>query len=458
MTADTAFILIVEDETAHGEAVAEGLRRQGHACHLVASGPEAIESVRNHPPHVVVTDYKLEGEMDGMDVIREVKRLSPSTEVILITAYGSEQLARDALRPDSKCRAYDYLIKPLDLQEVREVVDRAARQAMATRENENMRQQLDQAFNFEGIVGTSDEMRRLIKRLKLIADSKITVLIIGESGTGKDLIAQAIHVNSPRKAKPYRVINCAGFNENLLESELFGHVKGSFTGATIDRRGLFEAADGGTLFLDEVGDMPPAMQAKLLRVLENGEVLPVGSNDVRKVDVRVIAATHRDLRELVEQEKFREDLLYRLHQVSLQIPPLSRRREDIPLLIDHFIRRANEEYDKQVEGITPQARRKLMNYSWPGNVRQLKSTIDSMAVLAPGKTLDMDDLPDEVRGSTEIVPVSTSTLAGMTLQEAERFLIEHTLKLTGGNREKAAKMLNIGARTLYRKLKEYGVR
>jgi len=458
MTADTAFILIVEDEDPHDEAMAEGLRRRGHACHVVTSGPEAVDSVKDHPPHVVVTGYKLGGTMNGMDVLREVKRLSPTTEVVLITAHGSGQLAREALRPDQACRAFDYLEKPFELEEVWKGVGRAARQAVASRENQTMREQSKRAFEFEGLLGTSEEMRRLIKRVKLVADSKITVLIIGESGTGKDLIAQAIHLNSPRKSKSYRVINCAGFNENLLESELFGHVKGAFTGATMDRRGLFEAADGGTLFLDEVGDMPPTMQAKLLRVLENGEVFPVGSNDVRKADVRVIAATHQNLRDLVKAGKFREDLLYRLHQVTLQIPPLARRREDIPLLVAHFIANANKEQGKAVEGITPQARRKLVNYSWPGNVRELKNMIDGMVVLTEGKMLDVEDLPDEVQGSTEIVPVGKAALAGMSLQELERYAIEQALNATDGNREKAAKMLNIGARTLYRKLKEYGIK
>jgi two-component system response regulator HydG len=456
--ADTAFILIVEDEAAHGEAIAEGLRRMGHACHVVTTAKEAVESIEKHPPHVVVTDYRLGEDLNGMDVLRIAKDLSAETEVILITAHGSESLAREALRGHGIYRAYDYITKPLDLEEVREVVGRAARQAMAERENKSLREQLDKSFNFEGLIGSSDPMNRLIRRLKLLANSKITLLIMGASGTGKDLIAQAVHVNSPRKLKPYRVINCAGLSEGVLESELFGHKKGAFTGAVTERKGLFEASDGGTLFLDEVAEMPPSMQAKVLRVLENGEIKPVGSNDSRKTDVRVIAGTHRNLREMVEEGTFREDLFYRLHQAVVHVPALRDRREDIPLLIDHFIQLGNEEHGKHVKGVSSEVRRKLVNHRWQGNVRELKSTIESMLVLAQDDMLDVDDLPDEIRGSTDLVPVNRPSFpTGITMQEGEKLLIQQTLQQTEGNREKAAKVLNIGARTLYRKLKEYGL-
>ena len=455
---DAAFILIVEDEVEHGEAIAEGLRRAGHACHVVHEGQAAIASIKKRPPDVVVTDYRLGGEVSGLDVLRETKRISPDTEVIVITAYGSEQLARDVLSRESDFWAYDYLIKPLDIDEVREKVKRAARQALSSKENRHLRDQLDRAFSFEGIVGTTEVMAKLIRKLQRIANSKITVLLIGETGTGKDLIAQAIHVNSSRASKPYRAINCAGLNENLLESELFGHVRGAFTGAVTDRKGIFEAADGGTLFLDEVGDMPPTMQAKLLRTLENGEIVPVGSNDVRLVDVRVVAATHRDLNELVREEKFREDLFYRLNQVQLHIPPLRSRREDIPLLADHFLEQANRERGKKGLGvmtIQPEALRKLTTYNWPGNVRQLQSVIGAIAVQQDGDVITPEDLPEQIRGRTDIVPVAPSSYAGLSMADVEKLHIANTLKLTAGNREKAAKMLGIGARTLYRKLKEY---
>ena len=455
---DTAFILIVEDEVEHGEAIAEGLRRTGQACHVVHNGTDAIASIKKRPPDVVVTDYKLGGEVNGMDVLRRTKELAPDTEVILITAYGSEQLAREALSRESEVRAYDYLIKPLDLNQVREMVQRAARQALSSKENRHLREQLDRAFSFEGIIGSTELMAKLIKRLKRIAESKITVLLVGETGTGKDLVAQAVHINSSRRAKPYRAINCAGLNENLLESELFGHVRGAFTGAVTERKGVFEAADGGTLFLDEIGDMPMPMQAKLLRALENGEVVPVGSNDVRIVDVRVIAATHCDLNEMIAENQFREDLYYRLNQVQLQIPPLRSRREDIPLLANHFLEQANaDRCDKGLPPITldPEALRKLAAYNWPGNVRQLRSVIGAIVVQKDDDVVTVDDLPEQIRGSTEIVPLGPSSYAGLTMADVEKLHIANTLKLTAGNREKAAKMLGIGARTLYRKLKEY---
>ncbi len=455
----TAFVLVVEDEEAHGEAIAEGLRRAGHACHVVSSAADAIASIRKRPPDVVVTDYRLAGDEGptGLDVLREVKRVSPDSEVILITAYGNEQLAREVLGGDGQARAFDYLTKPVDLEDVREVVDRAARKAIVNREAKRLSERLREAVHFEGIVAGSPVMHRVLRIVRQIAPTKITALVIGETGTGKELVARAIHANSTRKNKPYKVINCAGLNENLLESELFGHVRGAFTGAVSDRKGLLEAADGGTVFLDEVGDMPMTMQAKLLRALESGEILPVGSNETRRTDVRVIAATHRELRELIKEGKFREDLYYRLNQVTIRIPPLRERREDIPLLIQHFIQQGNIEHGRQIQGITPEAVRMLVNQRWDGNVRQLKQVIAQMLVLAPGTVLEAADIPEEYRQSTEIIPVTSGFLAGHTLQELEKVAIQQTLKLTAGNREKAAKLLGIGARTLYRKLKEYDI-
>jgi two-component system response regulator HydG len=293
--------------------------------------------------------------------------------------------------------------------------------------------------------------------IQRVADSKLTVLVLGESGTGKELVARAIHRHSPRHDKPYRAINCAGLHENLLESELFGHVKGAFTGAVSDRKGLFEVVDGGTLFLDEVGDMPLTMQAKLLRTLESGEILPVGSNEIRQVDVRIIAATRRDLREMIDKGEFRDDLYYRLHQATIRLPALRERRDDVPLLIDHFLKEACKIHDKQVDSITPEAVRRLTSHQWPGNVRELRSVVDAMVVMADHARLDVEDLPENIRGSRDIVLAGAPTTAGLTMDQMERIHIANTLKLTGGNREKTAKMLGIGARTLYRKLREYGL-
>jgi two-component system response regulator HydG len=457
--AETAFVLVVEDDPAHGEALVEGLRREGHACHLVGSGQEALDSVRARPPDVVLTDYKLGGPMDGMDVLRRTKEISPSTEVILMTAYGSEQLARDALSPSNPVTAYDYLIKPVDIDVVRDKVNRAAAKAMAARDVTVLRERMEQAFNYEGIIGASSALAREIGRIKKLARSKSTVLILGESGTGKELVAQALHSNSPRSGKPFKVINCAALSESLLESELFGHVRGAFTGAITEKKGILEAADGGSLFLDEIGDMPLNMQAKLLRTLETGEVQRVGSTETRIVDVRFIAATHRNLRELVDKGEFREDLFYRLHaQGAVRLPALRHRREDIPLLARHFLELANKANNANITGFTPEVMRRLTSYSWRGNVRELRSVIEQMVIEAEHEVLDVRDLPEGMQGTTDIVPVTAQpTLAGLSMADVERMHILNTLKMTGGNREKAAKILKIGARTLYRKLKDYGV-
>ncbi len=363
---DTAFVLIVEDEVAHGEAIAEALRQLDFACNVVNTGQGAIESLRQRPPDVVITDYRLGGDLNGMDVLREAKQVSPETEIILITAYGSEELAREALSHDGGLGAYDYLIKPIDIDLLREKVKRAAQQAITARRNRMLEGQIDAAFEFSGIISASETMRKEIKRLGKVARSKSTVLIVGETGTGKELFAQAIHQNSPRAGKPFKVLNCAAVSETLLESELFGHVKGAFTGAVTDRKGLVESADGGTMFLDEIGDMPQAMQAKLLRTLETGEIIKVGTNDVQYFDVRFVAATNHELSELVREQRFREDLFYRLHaQGAIRIPPLRARREDIPALVHHFVRLWNQENNAQLDGITPEAVREAFEHPRP---------------------------------------------------------------------------------------------
>lgn len=456
---DTAFVLIVEDEEAHGEAMAEALRRSSFVCHVVTSGEAAVESLKQRPPDVVVTDYKLGGKKNGMDVLRAAKRAREDTEVILITAYGSEQLARDALSRESKFRAYDYLIKPIDIDELRETVQRAAQVVRQAAETRALREHMDDAFEFSGIVGKSDTLNREIKRLQKLARSKSTVLIFGETGTGKELFAQALHQNSRRAGKPFKVLNCAAVSETLIESELFGHVKGAFTGAMTDRKGLVQSADSGTLFLDEIGDMPLGMQAKLLRTIETGEVLPVGSNDVLFSDVRFVAATNHDLSELMRSGKFREDLFYRLHgQGAIRIPPLRQRREDIPVLVKHFIDQSNREHETTIEGVTPEVMRKLVNHAWPGNVRELRNVVTRMCVESERTTLDPESLPDNLKASTDIVPTGPPNLAGLSMADVEKLHIINTLRMYGGNRERSAKALGIGARTLYRKLKEFGLR
>jgi len=452
---DTAFILIVEDESSHGEAVKEGLERAGHICHLVDSGQAEIASVEQRAPHVVISDYRLGGDMTGLDVVAKVRELSDWTRCILITAHGDEQLARDAFIDGG---VFDYLKKPLDLDILRKRVDSAARQAMILRENRIMHDQLAEADSFEGIIAASGAMKTVLDRVRRLARTKLTVLIYGESGTGKELIARAIHNNSDRRDKAWVAINCAGISEGILESELFGHLKGSFTNANTDRRGYFEEADGGTVFLDEIGDMPLAMQSKLLRVLEGGEVLRVGSSKPLHVDVRVVAATNRNLKEAVADKEFREDLFFRINQAEINLLPLRDRREEIAPLIEHFREQANAMHGTNVRRVTPEALRLLGNYRWPGNVRELQNAINQLVALCDGEMLEVADLAStpEINVSTDIVPVRSPTL-NITLKELERMAIQQALAQHHGNREKAAKQLGIGARTLYRKLKEFGL-
>ena len=450
---ETAFILIVDNDTPQAEELAEGLRREAHACRVVHDAAEALESLRSRQPDVILADENLAATADGVDLLAEAGRLAPDAEIVLVTGDHSPPPAA----ADRRRHVFAAVPRPTSLDDLRQIIARAAQKAKQCRANRALKEQADRRFEFEGLVTGNEHMMRIIRMIQRVANSKLTVLILGESGTGKELIARAIHLHSPRSRKPYRAINCAGLNENLLESELFGHVKGAYTGAVADRKGLLEVVDGGTLFLDEVGDMPLTMQAKLLRTLENGEVLPVGSNEIRQVDVRVVAATRRDIREMVEKGEFRDDLFYRLNQAMVRMPPLRERRDDVPLLIDYFLGEAIECHNKSVTSITPEAVRKLTGYQWPGNARELRSVIDQMVVLADNAQLDVGDLPEHIRGSTDIVLASGPSTAGLTMEQMERIHIANTLKLNTGNREKTAKMLGIGARTLYRKLREYGL-
>jgi two-component system response regulator HydG len=357
--------------------------------------------------------------------------------------------------------AFNYLLKPLDLGQLRAVTERAAQSARLRRANLDLQRRLDERFGFEGVVGDSSQMRDVIEKLKRIAPTNASVLIQGETGTGKELVAQAIHQNSPRKSKPFVALNCAALSENILESELFGHVKGAFTDASTDRVGKFEYAHGGTLFLDEVGDMLLATQIKLLRVLENGEITRVGSNDPIKVNVRILSATNRNLEDAIHAGTFRNDLYHRLKVVTIRLPNLRERSQDVPILIDHFIRLFSRKHGKQIKGVSPPARRKLLAFEWPGNVRQLRNVVESMVVVDYDGLLDTDDLPEELAEPAEpaVEPATQSLtgLVGKSLEDLERLFIAETLRVTGGNREEAAGMLGIGERTLYRKIKEFGL-
>jgi len=450
-----AQILIVEDEVAHAEAMDEGLSRLGHHCTVVYDGPGAIARLKSQPFDIIVTDLMLGGDIDGLGVQAAAREHAPAAKVIVVTAKASVKTCRTALQEG----AFDYIEKPLDLDELRAVVSRAAKVTAQRRAIREMKDQLDARYGFANIAGDSPAIVEILDTVRRIAPTDLPVLLLGESGTGKDLLANAIHENSRRAAQRLVAINCAGLSETLLEDELFGHVKGAYTGAVSDRPGRFEHAGGGTLFLDEIGDMPMAMQAKLLRVLEDGQVVRVGSNEPIRVNVRVISATNTDIARRVEQHEFREDLYFRIKGATIEIPPLRSRKEDIPLLIDLFVKQANEEHGRKIRGPTRDAARVLMVYPWPGNVRQLRNTVENMVVLADGDRITVDDLPPEIHtrpgaGADEQI----GQLAGISLEEAEKEHIRSTLKMVSGNREQAAQMLGIGERTLYRKIKEYGLK
>jgi two-component system response regulator HydG len=444
-------ILIVEDDRPCADAVAEALQRVGHACVVVTEPRRALEIMERDGFDLVITDLAMH-EVSGLEILQQAKRHDPATEVIIITGHGTIETAKQAIRDG----AWDYITKPLDLMELRDGVAKALEHRRLLRRTEQLSQQLQERYGFEGIIGQSAPIRRVIQTCRQIAPTDATVLIEGESGTGKELVAKALHNNSPRKAGNFVALNCAALSEGILESELFGHEKGAFTGAVTSRKGRFEHADGGTLFLDEVGDMPTATQIKLLRVIESREIVRVGSNDPRKVDVRLLSATHQHLDDLVQQGRFREDLYFRLKVVRIVLPPLRDRREDIPLLTDHYFRALAVEHSKDVAGITPEAQRVLSAYQWPGNVRELINTLETMIVLAQHPMLDAADIPAEIRPAAAPAP-GASIQPGLRLEDAERLLIEQTLAMTRGNRQEAARILGIGERTLYRKIKQYGL-
>jgi len=484
----TIRVLVVDDETDHADVMAEAIARMPAA----ASGPggaggagaiiysvkqahnlaDAKRDFAEEEFDLIVTDLRIDTPNDGFDLLQFVRRARPQTEVIVVTAHGDVSTAVQAMRHG----AYDFIQKPLDLEVIRTQVRRAAEKILLARKNQELAGALDQRYGIHGIIGQSAGMQRVLQLISQLAPTDISVLILGENGTGKELVARALHQNSRRRAERFVALNCAGLNESTLEDELFGHVRGAFTDARGDREGRFEYADGGTLFLDEIGDMPLAMQAKLLRVLQDREITRLGSNEPIKVDVRFITATNRDLAAALREKTFREDLYYRIRGAVIELPPLRHRREDIPLLIGHMVARYAEKHGKKIEGVDADARNALVAFHWPGNVRELEQTVESMIALAleQGPRLTLADVPAYISGaapqaagavsSTAIVPVSQAagpttaiTLAGMNLAELEKKAIEETLASVNGNREQAAKILGIGERTLYRKLKDYGL-
>jgi two-component system response regulator HydG len=450
-------ILIVDDEQDHAQVMCEALQRIGHRCEVTYNLVEASARLARKKFDVVVTDLMMEGRREGIDVLQLARKQTPPPPVILVTAHGAVKTYKEAMN----LGAFDFIEKPLDLEDFRAQVNRAAETAALARQNQvletRLQEQIDSQGGFEGIIGNSESMRSVLQTARQVAGSDIPVLILGESGTGKELVARAIHNHSRRRKSRLVALNCAGLSENILEDELFGHVRGAFTGAAGDREGRFEHADGGTLFMDEIGDMPAPMQAKLLRVLENGEVVRLGSNEPVQVDVRLISATNRKLAEMVADKQFREDLYFRIKGVPIELPPLRERREDIPLLIHFFMSQAAERHHKTVEGMTPEAQQRLMSFAWPGNVRQLKTAVENMVVLSSKPVLGVEDLPPDIRPAGAGGGAGgLGNVGGISLVEIEKEAIRSTLKMTHGNREQAARILGIGERTLYRKIKEYG--
>ncbi len=452
-------VLIVDDDEPHAQAVADSLASLGCDCTIANSGSKGVEEIESQNFDIVITDLKME-DVDGLAILRKAKDELPDAEVIVLTAHSSIPSVVTAMQGG----AYTYLTKPLDIQELRSSVDKASSRIRLIRKNVALSRGLDEKFGFEGVIGNGPAMHRVIEQLKNLAPTDTTVLILGESGTGKELVARALHQNSPRKNKPFVPLNISALPESILESELWGHEAGAFTGAATRRIGKFEYANGGTLFLDEVGEMPMDTQIKLLRVLEDRKITRLGSNDEKSINVRLVAATNADLKSMMETGEFRSDLFYRLSVVTIYLPPLRDRREDIPLLIEHFLKELTKRNGREVEGLTRAARQVLVAFDWPGNIRQLRNVIEGMLALDTDGKLDIDDLPTELAmlagHSPEGFPAAAGTdiLIGRPLSDVEKYYIARALELTGGRREETAKMLGMGERTLYRKIKEYDLK
>lgn len=441
-------ILIVDDEKNTREGLKRGLEHNKYNLLLAEDGKTALELFSGERIDLMLADLKMPG-MDGMQLMQKVKEISPNTLTIILTAYGTIETAVNAIKQG----AYDFVTKPINLGEVNIIIRRALSTRRIEQENISLRQQLDKRYGFENIIGNAPQIKQIFETIKQVAPTKATVLITGESGTGKELIANAIHFHSLRKDGPFVDVHCAALTETLLESELFGHEKGAFTGAIQLKPGRFELADGGTLFLDEVSEMNPETQVKLLRVLETQKFQRVGGTKNVKVDIRLIAATNTNLEKRIKEGRFREDLYYRLNVVSIKVPTLRERKEDIPLFIDAFLREFCKEHKKQTITIGQDAIQRLMNYPWPGNVRELRNLIESIVILIKRNEITLDDLPLNIREG--IVPSALTETSN--IRDAEKTLIMDALQKTKNNKTKAAELIGISRRTLHRKLKEYGI-
>jgi two-component system response regulator HydG len=445
-----AHLLVVDDEPAARSTLALLLRKRGHHVLEAAGVTAAAKCLAEEVVDLVVTDLRMP-DGDGLDVLRAAKAHAPATEVILLTAYAEWKSAKEAIR----LGALDYFEKGQEPDELYHRIDKALAARALRCENENLRAQLRERYRVSGLIAHSPAMHDVLDLVERVAPTDATVLIQGESGTGKEVIGKAIHHASARAARPFVAVNCGAVPETLLESELFGYMRGAFTGAAVTKRGLFEEADGGTLFLDEIAEMPAALQVKLLRTLQSGEVRRLGATQAATIDVRVIAATHGDLTTLISQGRFREDLFYRLNVIQVALPPLRDRREDIPVLAEHFLARSADKLDRTVR-LSPTALERLLRYPWPGNVRELENAMERAAILARSETVTPEDLPPHVAAGLQLGP-SPVLPRQTTLAEAERVHILQTLERFGRNHSGAAEALGIGRTTLWRKLKEYGI-
>jgi len=449
-------VLIVDDEENFRHMLSVILKKEGYDVEAASNGEEALQKVTLSPYDQVLCDIRMP-KMDGLDFLNEAKKAGVDATIIMMSAYGTVDIAIEAI----KLGAYDYISKPFKPDEVILTLKKAEERERLRRENELLRKEVKKEYSFENIISKNKQMQKIFEVITKVAQYKSTILITGESGTGKELVARALHYNTDRAQHPFVAVNCGAIPENLLESELFGHAKGAFTDAIRTKKGLFEEADGGTLFLDEIGELPPQLQVKLLRVLQEGEIRRIGESKPIQVDVRIVAATVKDLVKEVNEGRFRDDLFYRINVLPIHIPPLRERNEDVPLLTAHFIRKYSQAMSKNVVGIDSKALEALMNYKWYGNVRELENTIERAIVLTDRENIEMENLPLEIQNFQEEIPLEPLAEEEYSIKKSSRFLemnlIKKALKKTKGNHTHASKLLEISHRALLYKIKEYGI-
>ena len=449
-------ILIVDDEENFRHMLSVILKKENYEVETASNGEEGLKKVALSPFDQILCDIRMP-QMDGMEFLKKAQKTGVEATIIMMSAYGTIDTAIEAM----KLGAYDYISKPFKPDEIILTLKKAEERERLRKENELLRKEVQKEYSFKNILSKNEKMLNIFEVIKKVAPYKSTILITGESGTGKELIARALHYNSDRSQLPFIPVNCGAIPENLLESELFGHVKGAFTDAIRTKKGLFEEADGGTLFLDEIGELPPPLQVKLLRVLQDGEIRRVGESKSIQIDVRIITATVKDLLKEVNEGRFREDLFYRLNVLPIHIPPLRERKEDIPLLVHHFINKYSQSMNKNVAGITPNALEALLNYKWYGNVRELENTIERAIVLTDRESIELENLPIEIQNFKDQIQLTPLAEEEHSIKKASRFLemnlIKKALKKTKGNHTHAARLLEISHRALLYKIKEYGI-